>query len=68
MDTIRELSYYVSSKAREYVVDTGETIDKFPMSIVDFVIEYAIEQCHFPKNFSEKQIVSDLSKSETAAV
>lgn len=66
MDTIQELSYYVSDKAREYLEETGEKIEKFPMSIVDFVIEYATEQCHFPKNFNEKQIVTDLARSKNS--
>lgn len=66
MDTIQELSYYVSDKAREYLEETGEKIEKFPMSIVDFVIEYATEQCHFPKNFNEKQMVTDLARSKNS--
>ena len=67
MDTIRELSYYVSDKAREYLEETGTKIESFPMSIVDFVIEYAInEQCHFPKYFTEKQKVADLSRCKNS--
>ena len=66
METIKELSYYIADKAREYLEETGEKIDKFPMSIVDFVIEYATDKCHFPNNFSEKQIVLDLSKCKNS--
>ena len=66
MDTIRELAYYVSDKAREYMEETGGKLDKFPMSIVDFVIEHAIEQCHFPKNFTEKQMVTDLARNKNS--
>lgn len=66
MDTIQELSYYISDKAREYLEETGEKLDKFPMSIVDFVIEHATEQCHFPKNFTEKQVVTTLAKNKNS--
>lgn len=66
MDTIQELAYYVSDKAREYLEETGEKLDKFPMSIVDYVIEHATEQCHFPKNFTEKQMVTDLARNKNS--
>lgn len=66
MDTIQELTYYVSDKAREYLKETGEVLSEFPMSIVDFVIEYASEQCHFPMHFTEKQIVADLERSKNS--
>ncbi len=66
METIQELSYYVSDKAREYLLETGEKIGVFPMSIVDFVIEQATERCHFPKNFTEKQMVTDLVKHKNS--
>lgn len=66
MDTIQELSYFVGDKAREYLEETGVKIDKFPTSIVDFVIEYVMEGCHFPKNFTEKQIVTDLARHKNA--
>lgn len=62
MNTIQELTNYVSEKAKSYLEETGENIDKFPLTIVDFVIEYAIEQCHFPNTYSEKQIVQVLEK------
>lgn len=66
METISDLAYYVSDKAREYLEETGESIEKFPMSIVDFVIEHATEQCHFPKNFTEKQMVTDLARCKNS--
>lgn len=62
METIQELTDYVSAKAKSYLEETGETVDKFPSSIVDFVIEYADEKCHFPSSFSEKQKVDVLKK------
>ena len=66
MDTIQDLSYLVRDKAREYLEETGVKIDNFPMSIVDFVIEHAIEGCHFPKNFTEKQMVTDLARCKNS--
>lgn len=66
METIHELTYYVSDKARGYLEETGEKIEKFPSSIVDFVIEYASNGCHFPKNYTEKQKVSDLERGKNA--
>lgn len=66
MNTIQELTEYVSDKAKEYLQETGETLQIFPLSIVDFVIEFATEQCHFPKNFTEKQMVTDLARHKTS--
>lgn len=66
METIQELTYYVSDKAREYLEETGEIVNKFPGSIVDFVIEYATEQCHFPKDFSEKQKTTELERHKNS--
>lgn len=66
MDTIQELTKYVSDKAKEYLEETGEKIEKFPLSIVDFVIEHATENCHFPKNFTEKQMVTDLARHKNS--
>lgn len=66
MEALQDLTNYISKKAKEYLAETGTTIDKFPSSIVDFVIEYAIEQCHFPKNFTEKQMVTALAKCKNS--
>ena len=66
MVTIQELTTYVSEKAKSYLEETGETTEKFPQSIVDFVIEYATEQCHFPKNFTENQKTAVLEKHKNA--
>lgn len=66
METIQALSEYVTEKAKNYLEETGETVSKFPSSIVDFVIEYATEHCHFPSNFTEAQIVTVLSKKKNA--
>lgn len=64
METIDELTAYVCEKAKSYVMETGEDIASFPMSIVDFVIEHISQNCHFPSHFEEKNIVSDLSKGK----
>lgn len=64
METIAELTEYVRGKAKDYVTETGETMTEFPLSIVDFVIEHISQNCHFPSHFTEKNIVSDLSKGK----
>lgn len=66
METMQELTEYVRGKALEYVNETGETLDAFPLSIVDFVIEHISQCCHFPSHFEEKNIVSDLSKGKNS--
>lgn len=66
METMEELVVYVREKAKEYVVETGEEMERFPLSIVDFVIEHVSQNCHFPSHFSEKNIVSVLSKGKNA--
>lgn len=60
MDRFDELTEAVSVKSREYLEETGTTIERFPASIVDFVIEYVIANCHFPSRFKEKEIVAIL--------
>lgn len=62
METMSELSEYVSEKAKQYLRENGTVIENYPTSIVDFVIEYASNRCRFPKNYTEKQIVSDLER------
>lgn len=64
METMSELTEYVREKAKEYVIETGEEMENFPLSIVDFVIEHVSQSCHFPSHFEEKNIVSDLSKGK----
>lgn len=66
MTTIDELTTYVQGKALTYLTETKETIDTFPLSIVDFVIEYASQNCHFPSHFRESNIVADLEKGKNA--
>lgn len=62
MNTMDELTVYVKDKALAYLQETESDAIDFPLSIVDFVVEYAIGECHFPAYFDEERIVSDLSK------
>lgn len=66
MENMNELTSYVANKAKLYLEETGENIDKFPISIVDFVIEYVTNQCHFPKHFTERNIVYDLERGKNS--
>lgn len=66
MQTIDELTSYVAEKARLYWEETGDKIENFPTSIVDFVIEYASNGCHFPSHFNERNIVADLEKGKNS--
>lgn len=66
MTTIEELSVYVSEKAKAYLLESGEKITYFPLSIVDFVIEYASSGCNFPSHFKEENIVSDLERGKNS--
>lgn len=66
MESLNELAEYVSEKAKQYLEETGETIDKYPTSIVDFVIEYAMGSCNFPKGYTEKRKVADLERAKNS--
>lgn len=66
MTTIDELTAYVAAKAKQYVEETGDEIKAFPGSIVDFVIEYVSNNCHFPSHFKEANIVADLEKGKNS--
>lgn len=66
MENMNELTNYVANKAKLYLEETGENINKFPTSIVDFVIEYVTNQCHFPKHFTERNIVYDLERGKNS--
>lgn len=64
--TINDLSTTVKEKALLYSAETGENITAFPTSIVDFVVEYAVNESHFPNYFTEDQISTRLSKCVNA--
>lgn len=56
----------IQSKALSYMTETGETMDSFPASIVDFVYEYAVNESHFPTDYSDEQIATRLSRCTNA--
>lgn len=65
--TFDDLTNKVRTKALSYLNESGETAeDTFPLSIVDFVIEYAQNECHFPSYFSEDQMASRLDCCSSA--
>lgn len=66
METMNELTEYVAGKAKLYLEETEVEIEKFPTSIVDFVIEYVVRNCHFPKHFNERNIVLDLETGKNS--
>lgn len=66
MEKIEELTACVSKKSLDYLKESGEEIKEFPTSIVDYVIEFTRNGCHFPKHFKEKDIVEDLEKGKSA--
>lgn len=50
-----ELVTYLKEKSVEYWNETGDfEIEKMPSSIVDFVIEFATNSCHFPPEYTEE--------------
>lgn len=61
MATMNELAEAVSAKALLYLNETDEDISKFPISIVDFVLEYATRVCHFPNHYSDNDKAKTLS-------
>lgn len=68
MDSLEALTTYVVEKATEYLSETGQSVDAFPVSIAEFVIEYAMNGCNFPSHFTEKSIVKDLEKGKNSLV
>lgn len=64
--TIQDLTSAVQNKALAYITETGGAMDSFPLSIVDFVIEYAINESHFPYDYKEEQIADRLSRCVNA--
>ena len=64
---INTLTATVRTKALAYLseVDT-DTPTAFPQSIADFVVEYAVNESHFPSDYSEEQIATRLNKCVNA--
>ena len=64
--TIQTLISTVQTKALAYLTETGESLEVFPLSIVDFVVEYAINESHFPSDYTDEQIGTRLSRCTSA--
>ena len=65
--TIETLSANVASKALTYLTETADDAPAlFPTSIVDFVVEYAINESHFPSDYTDEQIGTRLAKCTNA--
>lgn len=64
--TMESLKSEISAKALAYLHETDEEIETFPGSIVDFVIEYAVQYCHFPKHFSDNDIAEALNRNKSS--
>ena len=61
MASMSELAGAVTGKALGYLKETDEDIERYPVSIVEFVIEYAVRQCHIPNHYSESEKAKLLS-------
>lgn len=64
---MEQLAKQVQHKATQYWKETGDcAITVMPISIVDFVIEFAEERCHFPSHFTEKMKADILTKHKNS--
>ena len=64
--TLTELSEKVYTKALTYLNEIEESPDSFPLSVVDFVIEYCINESHFPMDYTEEKIAARLDRCVNA--
>ena len=60
--TIDTLTTIVKNKALTYITESGEDMNTFPQSIVDFVIEYAMNESHFPSDYTDDMIATRLNR------
>lgn len=56
--TMDELNTNVNAKALAYIQEQDSTITTFPTSIVDFVIEFAARESHFPNTYEDDDIAN----------
>lgn len=65
---VNELRNAIQLQAKTYWNESGdnEQITEFPASIVDFVLEYAINNCHFPQHFDDNKILAVMEKYKTS--
>lgn len=65
-----ELIQTIQTLAMAYLTesDDGDDVEEttFPISIVRFVVEYACQQCNFPKSFSQARKVQELSECQNS--
>ena len=64
--TLNDLTTKVQDRALTYLNETEENVETFPSSIVAFVIEYAINESHFPMYYTEDQIAARLDRCANA--
>ena len=64
--TTETLANEVQTKALTYMTETETSLESFPKSIVDFVIEYAIAESHFPSDYTDEQIGSRLARCKNS--
>lgn len=64
--TVETLTTTVRTKALAYITESGEEMTAFPSSIVDFVVEYAINESHFPRDYTDEQIGTRLGRCVNA--
>ena len=64
--TIETLTTIVQNKALAYMSETESDMITFPQSIVDFVIEYAINESHFPADYTEDKIATRLDRCKNS--
>ena len=50
---MEELTEVVRNKALLYLKETDEKIETFPLSIVEFVMEFATRKCHVPNHYTD---------------
>lgn len=62
MVTMEGLAVEIRSRAILYLRESGEQVDSFPSSIVDFVLEYAVESCNFPNHYTDDDIAVVLDR------
>lgn len=62
---MNELIAEIRALAKAYLTESNDGDDSafedFPASIANFVLEYALKRCNFPKHFTDERKVSELS-------
>lgn len=61
-----ELKEYVQTKAKEYWNESSDVkVETFPMSVVDFVVEFAFNSSNFPSNYTSEKCYDILARYKT---